>query len=42
MTTIYRLKMNDKLVISGKRYIINEVNLNLRTREATLELLNDV
>jgi hypothetical protein len=42
MTTIYQLKMNDKLVISGKRYVINEVNLNLRTREATLELLNDV
>jgi len=42
MTTIYQLKMNDKLVIAGKRYIINEVNLNLRTREATLELLNDV
>lgn len=42
ITTIYQLKMNDKLVIAGKRYIINEVNLNLRTREATLELLNDV
>ena len=42
MSTIYRLKMNDKLVIAGKRYIINEVNLNLRTREARLELLNDV
>jgi hypothetical protein len=42
MTTIYQLKMNDKLVIAGKRYVINEVNLNLRTREATLELLNDV
>lgn len=42
MSTIYRLKMNDKLVIAGRRYVINEVNLNLRTREATLELLNDV
>ena len=42
MTTIYQLKMNDKLVIAGKRYVINEVNLNLRTREATLQLLNDV
>ena len=42
ITTIYQLKMNDKLVIAGKRYVINEVNLNLRTREATLELLNDV
>lgn len=42
MTTIYQLRMNDKLVIAGKRYVINEVNLNLRTREATLELLNDV
>lgn len=42
ITTIYQLKMNDKLVIAGRSYIINEVNLNLRTREATLELLNDV
>ena len=42
ITTIYQLKMNDKLVIDGKRYVINEVNLNLRTREATLQLLNDV
>lgn len=42
MTTIYQLRMNDKLVIAGKRYVINEVNLNLRTREATLGLLNDV
>ena len=42
MNIIYQIKMNDKLVIAEKRYIINEVNLNLRTREATLELLNDV
>ena len=42
MSIIYRLKMNDKLIIAGKRYVINEVNLNLRTREATLQLLNDV
>lgn len=42
MSTIYQLKMNDKLIIAGKRYVINEVNLNLRTREATLQLLNDV
>lgn len=42
MDVIYSLKMNDKLVISGKRYVISEINLNLRTREAQMELLNDV
>ena len=42
MNIIYSLKMNDKLVIGGRRYIINSVNLNLSTRKAKLELLNDV
>jgi hypothetical protein len=37
-----QLKMNDKLDISGRRYVINEIKMNLRTEEATLELLNDV
>ena len=37
-----RLKMNDKLDINGRRYVINEIQINLRTDEATLELLNDV
>ena len=37
-----KLRMNDKLDINGRRYVINEIQINLRTREATLELLNDV
>ena len=37
-----QLKMNDKLDINGRRYVINEIQINLRTEEATLELLNDV
>jgi hypothetical protein len=42
MQVIYSLSMNDKLVIAGRRYIINQLNINLRTREAQMELLNDV
>jgi hypothetical protein len=37
-----QLRMNDKLDINGRRYVINEIQINLRTEEATLELLNDV
>lgn len=37
-----RLKMNDKLDINGKRYIINQIKINLRTEEADIELLNDI
>ena len=37
-----KLRMNDKLDINGRRYVINEIQINLRTDEATLELLNDV
>jgi hypothetical protein len=37
-----RLKMNDKLDINGKRYIINQMKINLRTEEADIELLNDI
>lgn len=37
-----QLRMNDKLDINGRRYVINEIQINLRTDEATLELLNDV
>ena len=36
------LKMNDKLDINGKRYIINQMKINLRTEEADIELLNDI
>ena len=37
-----QLRMNDKIDINGRRYVINEIQINLRTEEATLELLNDV
>ena len=37
-----KLKMNDRLVWNGYRFIINQIQVNLRTREANLELLNDV
>jgi len=39
---ICQLKMNDKLVWNGYRFVINQIQMNLRTREANLELLNDV
>lgn len=39
---ICQLKMNDKLVWNGYRFVINQIKVNLRTREANLELLNDV
>ena len=39
---ISKLKMNDRLVWHGYRFIINQIQVNLRTRAATLELLNDV
>ena len=36
------LRLNDKLTIGERNYIINQVKLNLTTGEAQLELLNDV
>ena len=36
------LKINDKLTIGERNYIINQMKLNLSTGEAQLELLNDV
>ena len=36
------LKLNDKLTIGERNYIINQVKLNLTTGAAQLELLNDV
>ncbi len=36
------LKVNDKLTIDERNYIINQMKLNLTTGEAQLELLNDV
>ena len=42
LEVICKLKMNDRLVWNGYRFIINQIKVNLRTREANLELLNDV
>lgn len=39
---MYKLKVNDKLTIVDRDYIINNATLNLTTGEVTLELLNDV
>lgn len=36
-----QLKLNDRLVIRDKRYIINQMNSKLTTGEVTLELIND-
>ena len=42
LETICQLPMNDRLVWNGYRFIINEIQVNLRTREAQLQMLNDV
>jgi hypothetical protein len=42
LEVICKLKMNDRLVWNGYRFIINQIQVNLRTRVANLELLNDV
>ena len=42
LDVILKLKTNDKLTITDRNYIINNVSLNLNNGEATLELLNDV
>lgn len=39
---INTLKMNDRLVFGGDRYLINELNINLTTQEVSMELLNDI
>lgn len=39
---ITKLKLNDKLVISGKKYKINKIKLNINTGKADLELMNEV
>jgi hypothetical protein len=36
------LKINDKLTIGERNYIINQMKLNLSTGETQMELLNDV
>lgn len=39
---ISKLLLNDKLIIDGTRYLINEMQTNLSTNEVSLELLNDI
>jgi len=36
------IKLNDRLIIANKRYIINSINSNLTTGKTKLELLNDI
>ena len=36
------IKLNDRIIISNKRYIINSINSNLTTGKTKLELLNDI
>ena len=36
------LKLNDRLIIKDRRYIINKISSNLVEREDTLELINDI
>lgn len=36
------IKLNDRLIISNRRYIINSINSNLTTGKTKLELLNDI
>ena len=36
------LKLNDKIIISGRRYLINEFTSNLLTGVVQFQLLNDV
>ena len=38
---ITSLKLNDRLIIRDKRYIINNINSNLTNGEVNLELIND-
>ncbi len=36
------IKLNDRLIIQNKRYIINSINSNLTTGKTKLELINDI
>lgn len=38
---ISELKINDRIILANKRYVINTMNINLSTGEVNLELLND-
>ena len=39
---ISNIKMNDRLIIDGIRYIIEELKINLLTGKTQLKLLNDI
>lgn len=39
---IRSIKLNDRLVINGRRFLINNMNINLITKDADLELINDI
>lgn len=39
---IRTIKLNDRLVIDGRRFIINNMNINLFNRKVQLELINDI
>jgi hypothetical protein len=39
---VIKLKLNDKLIVSGKSYKINSIKMNINTGKADLELINEV
>ena len=39
---VTKLQLNDKLIISGRTYKINSIQMNINTGKATLELINEV
>ena len=39
---VTKLELNDKLIISGRSYKINKIQMNINTGKATLELINEV
>ena len=39
---IYKLNMNDKLIINNQNFTINTINTNLITGKSTMELLNEL
>jgi hypothetical protein len=41
LSILSTLRLNDRLIIRDKRYIINDMQTNLTTGQATLRLLND-
>lgn len=41
LSILSKMRLNDRVVIRDKRYIINDMQTNLTTGQATLRLLND-